>query len=313
MRFCHAIFCCLFLFECAAGATFVPINEPNSAYLKATSLLSFDTSGFAAEIWRSVSPGEEVTYDSSLSQFQVPFTWSAWNTPPSVEDPAPTVGLTQSARLVISFQRPASVFGLEIEPNVEEPEPVSAIFYGLTRNILGTVQRVPNGNAGALLFAAVTTKEPFAEVSLADLSGNNFGIADLRYSALVAPPEIPNPMGKGFGRRSLLLSASYVLTGDISTLRSRENSVSLREKGQLAIDLPPQRNLQLRLRRSPELARESLQQFARFNWPGVSTSQGRREQSESGILKAVARQNSASLPYRSLRPRSGILFFIIDI
>ena len=196
MRFSNAILCCLFLFESAAGASFVPINEPNPAYLKATSLLSFDTSGFEAEIWRSVSPGEEITYDSPLSQFNVPYTWSAWNTPPWVEDPAPTVGLTQSARLAITFQRPASVFGLEIEPNLEEPEPVSATFYGLSHEILGTVQRVPDGNAGALLFAAVTTKEPFAEVSLVDLSGNNFGIADLRYSALVAAPEIPEPNGQ---------------------------------------------------------------------------------------------------------------------
>jgi hypothetical protein len=161
-------------------ADFISIAQPNAAYVAATTLLDFQnaegtlTAGIAG-------PGETLIYSSNLVEWKVPGTWNSWNTPPAVESATPNVGSSnQASSLLIGLSAPVSIFGLEIGPDNLAQENVVVSFYSGT-SLVGSVQRSPDGNGGALLFAASTTTDPFTSISIENLTGGDFAIARQRF------------------------------------------------------------------------------------------------------------------------------------
>lgn len=119
----------------------------------------------------------------------MPVNWNNWNSPPAVETPTPRVGFTIGlSSLTISFSKAQNTFGLEIEPDQFATEETTAAFFGGSK-LVGTIDLFPNGNAGALLFAASTSTDPFTRIVITNLDGDDFAIARQRFGTAALIPE----------------------------------------------------------------------------------------------------------------------------
>ncbi len=173
--------------RCPLRADFIPITQPAPAYISGTTLVDFtdpDTTLLGA-----VSAGKQMlVYNNDLEELTVPASWAAWGKPPDVETATPRVGFTSgNSSLVIGLSLPVRTFGLEVEPDNGAREQTTAAFYD-GPNLVGTIDLFPDGNGGALLFAASTTTSPFTSVVITNLTGDDFAIARQRF-ALVQTPE----------------------------------------------------------------------------------------------------------------------------
>jgi hypothetical protein len=150
--------------------------------------------------------GETVLYSSDLVEYTVPTSWVAWGTPPAVETSTPRVGFTNGiSSLSISLITPAKTFGFELGPDKQTSEDTIAAFYSGS-TLVGTIDRFPDGNGGALLYAASTTTNPFTSVVITNLEGDDFAVAQERFALAVPEPApllllIPAFAGFAFLRR----------------------------------------------------------------------------------------------------------------
>ncbi len=169
-------------------ADFVTIPQPTASYVSSTNLLDFtDPEG---EIVGGISDGiETALYNNSLTEYTVPLNWTNWAAPPAVETSVPRVGFTDGfSSLLISLTRPVTTFGFESEPDTWAQEETTASFYS-GQTLVGTIDLLPNGNAGALLYAASTTTNPFTSVLIVNLADDDFAIARQRYTLASVAPE----------------------------------------------------------------------------------------------------------------------------
>lgn len=206
-RFRAALYLAGALFTCASlRADFVTIAQPNPAYLSGTTLVDFTEDDFTL-VGSLSAGGQTLSYDNWLDVRTVPDSWGVWGAPPATETATPHVGTTDGeAELTITLSRPASIFGFELEPDFFATEETTADFYSGSR-LVGTIDLFPDGNGGALLFAASTTTDPFTSVVINDLAGNDFAIARQRFAlASVATPEPAT-----YGLFGLSLGALYLL------------------------------------------------------------------------------------------------------
>jgi NO-binding membrane sensor protein with MHYT domain len=82
-------------------------------------------------------------------------------------------------------------FGFELEPNAFQTFSVTAEFFNGATSI-GSITRAVNGQAGALLFAALTNTDQFNRVVITAPAGAlGFAIARLRYAGPGAA--VPEP------------------------------------------------------------------------------------------------------------------------
>ncbi len=170
----------------ALRADFITIPQPTSAYLSGTTQLVF-TDSDGTLIGGGAIGGETLVYSSDLVEYTVPSSWAAWGTPPSVETSTPRIGFTDGvSALSINLTDPARTFGLEIEPDDQAVEETTAAFYSGS-TLVGTIDRFPNGNGGALLYAASTSTNPFTRVVITNLDGDDFAVAQERFA--LATPE----------------------------------------------------------------------------------------------------------------------------
>ncbi len=134
--------------------------------------------------------GETLSYDNPLVELHSPGLGLAHLGQPARNgnmDAARRVTLTAYSTLTISLSSPASTFGLEIEPDNFSVEETTADFYSGS-TLAGTIDLFPNGNAGALLFAASTATDPFTSVVITNLTGDDFAIAQQRFTLASAAP-----------------------------------------------------------------------------------------------------------------------------
>ena len=186
-----SLVCGVFLTGPNLRADFIPIAQPDSAYLASTTRADFtDPSGTL--IGGVAQGGVVLIYDNTLEVLTVPQPWTNWGNPPAVESATPTVGYTDGASsLAIGFSKPFTTFGVEIEPGNQIAESTTALFLdGATP--VGSITRNPDGNGGALLFAASTTTGVFTGVLITNNASDDFAIANQRF--LVASPE-PSTIG----------------------------------------------------------------------------------------------------------------------
>jgi hypothetical protein len=175
------------VFSCASlRADFIPISQPSASYVNGTTLLDFTDPDF--NFVDSLSGGGvTLTYDTSLDVRTVPTTWSAWGAPPAREMSTPRVGYTEGLpTLTISLSSAATTFGLEVEPDIFTTEETTVDFFSGS-TLVGTIDLFPDGNAGALLFAASTTTDPFTSIVINNLEGDDFAIARQRFTLVPAP------------------------------------------------------------------------------------------------------------------------------
>ncbi len=174
---------------------FVPISNPELAYLTTTSKISFSTIPNQAVV-NSITDGfQTITFSSQMRKL-APNQINNWGVPPFTEDPRPETLISGSSPLTMQWElsRPSKIFGFELMPNLFGTFTYRVDFYAnsvlagsITRTI--TVPGPPIGpeSQGARLFAAITDGHGFDRVVITSLSGNTLGflVAQIRYQGCV--------------------------------------------------------------------------------------------------------------------------------
>jgi hypothetical protein len=165
-------------------AQFTPIPQPVASYTSGTNLISLVGSNGASVT--SVTDGiQTVTLSQAMSLETVPGGgWATWGSPPNTESSTPRVlAIFNNATISFALSRPSYIFGFEIEPEDFGNFNVTATFMNGT-NVLGSVTRLVNGQAGALLSAASSGQPITSVVVSTDSGANGFAVAEIRYSLM---------------------------------------------------------------------------------------------------------------------------------
>ena len=163
----------------SASATFVPIPQPTVGYTSSTNLL-LPTDRV---LYSSIGDGTlTVSFSSMLVGRQVGVDWATWGAPPDTETATPLVLVSTPSSLTMTFSVPVFVFGFEAEPDPFTTDSMTATFFSGG----DVISRLVNGDAGAKLFAAVSST-PITSVVFSDDAGHDFAIGELRYSTAPVP------------------------------------------------------------------------------------------------------------------------------
>ena len=198
--------CALLAAESGALGAFTIVSNPDSTYRANTTLLPLDTFG-PAPVTAIFDAG--LTINFSLPGFvtSAPAVWSSWSSSPNSENPggpSDTVSLiafSLTGNFVLSFSRPLTTFGVELQPDVlDTAVPVTATFFrGATQ--VGQVTRSINSTGspltgGARLFAGTSLDQPFTSVQLSFDTGaaktDILGVAYFRYTRAPQTDPIPD-------------------------------------------------------------------------------------------------------------------------
>jgi hypothetical protein len=199
LRSRHGTWCVLSLtlgvllaFESTSRAGFIPIPQPDAAYVSGTFLLPITVPD--SDVVSSLSSGSfAVNSDVDLVALTVPGTWGSWGSPPDVESSTPRVLWTNGfTSLTLTMSDPVQIFGVEAQPNTSVVSSILASFYA-GANLIGAISLDVDGIAGARLFAASSTT-PFDRVVLS--STDDFAIAQVR-AFVPEPGLIPKLVGLG--------------------------------------------------------------------------------------------------------------------
>lgn len=172
-------------------ADFIPIAQPDAAYLAATTLIPITVAD--DEIVTSLSDGfQTITIDPTLAK-TVPTTWLEWGSPPNAETATPRVLYTGFGIvfLTMNLEVPSRIFGIEIQGNLIGAEPEVFVTFYRNGNEVGTIGMPVGGEDSPLLFAASTTTSPFDSVTVAIdflVDDSGFGMAQFRYGDPVPEP-----------------------------------------------------------------------------------------------------------------------------
>lgn len=166
--------------------SFTPISQPvasytSLAYKSGTHLITLDGASDVSSITDGI---ETMSFSETMDGESVPSGWSTWGSPPNTENSTPNVLETSgSSTVTVAMSIPVQTFGVEMEQDLFNTEDLSASFYDgavSPSNLVGTVTRDVNGDAGALLFAATTTPATlFTNVVLS--APGEFALAEPRY------------------------------------------------------------------------------------------------------------------------------------
>lgn len=165
-----------------ARADFVTYGTPSPAYTGSTILLTSPASDFT-NITSLTGPFMTVTFSDPVNVRTVPSGgWATWSSPPWSETSTPQVYTPGQSSLTLTLSNPTTTFGFELEPNPFALHSYGVNFYqGLT--LVGTINNIVDGSAGARLFGATTSTNWFNRVTISGSA--DFAIGRIRYT--------PNP------------------------------------------------------------------------------------------------------------------------
>ena len=180
-----------FVIAPAPSHAFSTFTSPDSLYLSSTTLI--DISGIPEfTSLTSVTDGTQtVSFSGTVQKRQVGSSWLTWGSPPATESSTPPVLFYTGDSLTLSLSSPSSIFGFELEPNIFSQFSYTASYYS-GASLLGSINRSPDGSAGALLYAASTSDITRVEISATGTSSQGFAIAQLRYGA--GTTSVPGPL-----------------------------------------------------------------------------------------------------------------------
>lgn len=173
--------------EALVEALATPIDNPNAEYLNRTTKIDISGLPFNSS-HTSITDGTlTVTFSAPvIKRGPVPDGWATWSSPPFSEDPNPDVlyaaGLTS---LTLDLSRSVQTFGFELEPSPFAVLTYTADFYA-DGNLVESITRAVDGNAGARLFARTGT--PINRVVITGPA--EFAIAQIRYELALSPEQI---------------------------------------------------------------------------------------------------------------------------
>ncbi len=130
------------------------------------------------------------TYSNPQSENFVPGSWATWGSPPNTESSTPNVLWNAGfSTLHVDISGSFNTAGFELEPDQFQQEDVMAVFHSSDGDSF-TVDLMPNGSAGALLYAVQddTPGSTITSIDITDNAGDDFAIAQLRLGALPPPP-----------------------------------------------------------------------------------------------------------------------------
>lgn len=161
--------------ELSLAAT--PIDNPDAQYLAATTKIDIAGLPFGS-IQDFITDGTlTVSFSTPVEKVgPVPDGWLTWSSPPFSEDPNPYVLRADTTSLVLDLSHYVTIFGFELEPFPFSDVAFTADFYD-NDELVESITRVVNGNAGARLFAR--EGEPINRVVITGATG--FGFAQVRY------------------------------------------------------------------------------------------------------------------------------------
>lgn len=182
--------------------TFTPISSPDATYLASTTYI--DPSGIQDDTnVTSISDGTQ-TVTFSLADGSAVYHvnkrtapgggWATWSqVPDSQRSPngeLPVFWSNGAQVLRFGLSTPVNIFGFEAEPNPLTVHTMTAKFYDASDNLLGTISRDVNGNAGARLFAARSDVPIKYVVFRSDV---DWAVGAFRYGTQGSAPVIPEP------------------------------------------------------------------------------------------------------------------------
>ncbi len=185
--------------------------QPAGAYLTTTNYGGGDGSG---NFITSLGP---FTFSNPQSENNVPNSWATWNCPPATESCTPNVLWNEGfSTLTITSSAGQNTLGFELEPDQFQQELVEATFHSSTGDSF-TLSLMPNGSAGALLYAVTDTTAGahITSVDITDTAGDDFSIAQLRSGNITGTGTTPEPS-------SIMLFGSGIL-GLAGLLRRKMN------------------------------------------------------------------------------------------
>jgi len=161
--------------ELSLAAT--PIDNPDAQYLAATTKIDIAGLPFGS-IQDFITDGTlTVSFSTPVEKVgPVPDGWLTWSSPPFSEDPNPYVLRADTTSLVLDLSHYVTIFGFGLEPFPFSDVAFTADFYD-NDELVESITRVVNGNAGARLFAR--EGEPINRVVITGATG--FGFAQVRY------------------------------------------------------------------------------------------------------------------------------------
>lgn len=180
-----------------AGDTFTIFNNPgDGVYIPSTmNLGGGDGSGGV------INGLGNINFSTGLLELSVPTSWATWNSPPFTESSTPNVLYTQgSTTLTLTLASGKfNTAGFELEPDLRQLEDVQVSFFNQNNQLIATIDRMVNGDGGALLFALQddTLGSTISSIQITDEAEDDFAIAQLREGNSVPVPEPSMPLTLG--------------------------------------------------------------------------------------------------------------------
>ncbi len=122
------------------------------------------------------------TFSNPQSENSVPGSWATWGSPPNTESSTPNVLYNEGfSTLHVDVSGSFNTTGFELEPDQFQQETIDVIYHSSDGDAF-TLTLMPNGSAGALLFAVQddTPGSTITSIDITDEAGDDFATAQWR-------------------------------------------------------------------------------------------------------------------------------------
>lgn len=174
----------------SAAIELFPIQDPNTAYVEGTTLMSLSGFGIGDTVHILTNGTQSIEFAPTVVKSVVdPENWPTWGEPPATESTNPEILVHESTSpLELKLALAAKTFGFELQGAEFNEATFLVTFYDNLEEV-GSIQRIVNGNGGALLFAGYAPNIAFNRIVIQDPGGISGGwaIANIRYSTTAVP------------------------------------------------------------------------------------------------------------------------------